>query len=187
MDMWSVGCVLYELFTGKILFPGETNNEMLKLMMDVKGPFPRKMLKRGLFCEKHFEDDANMSFKLTVKDPVTKQPVGPQGAQSWGWGVLREAVCTWGWRVRVVEPMQPCHASAGVPAGAGSIVQDAAAHWLRHTDRCAVCCHCQHASATSTHGCCGMLAGGMLWTCVLLFAGFPLLPCFAPPPPQTCA
>lgn len=36
MDMWSVGCVLYELFTGKILFPGRTNNEMLKLMMDTK-------------------------------------------------------------------------------------------------------------------------------------------------------
>lgn len=36
MDMWSVGCVLYELFTGKILFPGRTNNEMLKLMMDAK-------------------------------------------------------------------------------------------------------------------------------------------------------
>lgn len=37
MDMWSVGCVLYELYTGQILFPGRTNNEMLKLMMDVKG------------------------------------------------------------------------------------------------------------------------------------------------------
>jgi serine/threonine protein kinase len=37
MDMWSVGCVLYELFTGRILFPGKTNNEMLKLMM-VRGP-----------------------------------------------------------------------------------------------------------------------------------------------------
>jgi serine/threonine-protein kinase PRP4 len=46
MDMWSVGCVLYELFTGKILFPGRTNNDMLKLMMDVKGPFPKKMLKK---------------------------------------------------------------------------------------------------------------------------------------------
>lgn len=46
MDMWSVGCVLYELYTGKILFPGRSNNEMLKLMMDVKGPFPKKMLKK---------------------------------------------------------------------------------------------------------------------------------------------
>jgi serine/threonine protein kinase len=55
MDMWSVGCVLYELYTGKILFPGRTNNEMLKLMMDVKGPFPKKMLKkvRSFKCHAH--------------------------------------------------------------------------------------------------------------------------------------
>lgn len=75
MDMWSVGCVLYELFTGKILFPGRTNNEMLKLMMDVKGPFPKKMLKKGVFVDKHFEGDAQ-SFSLVEEDPVTKQPVG---------------------------------------------------------------------------------------------------------------
>jgi serine/threonine-protein kinase PRP4 len=75
MDMWSVGCVLYELFTGKILFPGRSNNEMLKLMMDVKGPFPKKMLKKGIFVEKHFEDDTSMSFALVEEDPVTKQPV----------------------------------------------------------------------------------------------------------------
>ena len=30
MDMWSIGCVVYELFTGRILFNGRTNNEMLK-------------------------------------------------------------------------------------------------------------------------------------------------------------
>ena len=45
MDMWSIGCVVYELLTGHILFPGKTNNEMLKLFMDVKGPFPKKMIK----------------------------------------------------------------------------------------------------------------------------------------------
>ena len=37
MDMWSLGCVIYETFTGQYLFPGRTNNAMLKLMMDVKG------------------------------------------------------------------------------------------------------------------------------------------------------
>jgi serine/threonine-protein kinase PRP4 len=36
MDMWSIGCVIYELFTSRILFPGHSNNEMIKLMMDVK-------------------------------------------------------------------------------------------------------------------------------------------------------
>ena len=43
---------MYELFTGKILFPGKTNNEMLKLIMDVKGPFPKKMLKKGAFTDR---------------------------------------------------------------------------------------------------------------------------------------
>lgn len=53
LDIWSVGSVIYELFTGKILFPGKTNNEMLKLIMDVKGPFPKKMLKKGAFTDRY--------------------------------------------------------------------------------------------------------------------------------------
>lgn len=43
--MWSVGCTLYELYTGKILFPGKTNNHMLKLAMDLKGKMPNKVRK----------------------------------------------------------------------------------------------------------------------------------------------
>ncbi len=67
--------MIYELYTGKILFPGRSNNEMLKLFMDVKGPFPKKMLKRGAFVAQHFEDDPNTSFALLEEDPVTKRPV----------------------------------------------------------------------------------------------------------------
>lgn len=37
LDMWSIGCTLYELYTGKILFPGRSNNQMLRLMMELKG------------------------------------------------------------------------------------------------------------------------------------------------------
>ena len=73
MDMWSVGCVLYELYTGKILFPGRSNNEMLKLMMDVQGPFPKKMLRRGAFADRHFDlKDPNCSFYHIEEDPVTQ-------------------------------------------------------------------------------------------------------------------
>ena len=46
MDIWSVGCCLYELYSGKVLFPGSTNNDMLRLHMELKGPFPKKMLKK---------------------------------------------------------------------------------------------------------------------------------------------
>lgn len=75
MDMWSIGCVVYELFTGRILFPGHTNNEMLKLMMEVKGAFTKKMLRKGAFVEKHFENDQNMSFASMEDDPITKTKV----------------------------------------------------------------------------------------------------------------
>lgn len=43
IDMWSVGCTLYELYTGKILFPGSSNNHMIKLAMDLKGKMPNKV------------------------------------------------------------------------------------------------------------------------------------------------
>jgi len=43
LDMWSVGCTLYELYTGKILLPGSSNNHMIKLAMDLKGKMPNKV------------------------------------------------------------------------------------------------------------------------------------------------
>ena len=41
--MWSIGCVVYELFTGRILFNGRTNNEMLKCDNRLC-PFPPSLL-----------------------------------------------------------------------------------------------------------------------------------------------
>ena len=75
MDVWAIGCTIYELYMGEILFPGHSNNEMLSLMMDLKGPFPKKMLKKGQFSHQHFENDANMSFALQEIDRVTGRPV----------------------------------------------------------------------------------------------------------------
>ena len=80
MDMWSIGCVVYELYTGKILFPGRSNNEMLKLMMDVGGAFPKKMLRKGAFADRHFDlKDPSCAFYHIEEDPVTKQPVRALG------------------------------------------------------------------------------------------------------------
>ncbi|KAF9214334.1 U4/U6 small nuclear ribonucleoprotein prp4 [Podila verticillata] len=76
LDMWSIGCTLYELFTGKILFSGRSNNQMLKHMMDLKGPFSKKMIRKGEFYLNHFDEDCNFLSveveKVTQKDVVRK-------------------------------------------------------------------------------------------------------------------
>ena len=56
IDMWSVGCTLYELYTGKILFPGRTNNQMLLHMMELKGRFNSKLIKKAPFGNVHFDE-----------------------------------------------------------------------------------------------------------------------------------
>lgn len=48
IDMWAVGCTIYELWTGKILFTGRTNNQMIKAFMDCLGWPTEKLLKKGL-------------------------------------------------------------------------------------------------------------------------------------------
>lgn len=75
IDLWSVAVSAYELFTGHLMFPGRSNNEMLKLFMAVKGRFPNKQLRAHLRqyetmgLDPHF--DADLRFKQYDLDPVT--------------------------------------------------------------------------------------------------------------------
>ncbi|KAI0854423.1 kinase-like protein [Daldinia vernicosa] len=59
VDMWSIGCTLYELYTGKILFTGDSNNQMLKAIMEIRGKFSSKLYKRGQLSHMHFDDFGN--------------------------------------------------------------------------------------------------------------------------------
>ncbi|TFK45922.1 kinase-like protein [Heliocybe sulcata] len=69
IDVWSIGCTLYELYTGKILFPGRSNNQMLLLMMELKGRFNSKMIKKAKFGDMYFDDLG--AFQSIEKDRVT--------------------------------------------------------------------------------------------------------------------
>ncbi|XP_045464953.1 serine/threonine-protein kinase prp4 [Harmonia axyridis] len=71
IDMWSAACTIYELYTGKILFSGKSNNQMLKFFMDVKGKFPNKVIRKGAFKEQHF--DSNCNFLYHEIDKVTER------------------------------------------------------------------------------------------------------------------
>ncbi|CAI5456238.1 unnamed protein product [Caenorhabditis angaria] len=46
-DVWSIGCILYELYTGSTLFQTHDNNEHLAMMERVLGSIPARMMKRA--------------------------------------------------------------------------------------------------------------------------------------------
>lgn len=70
IDLWSVAVTIYELYTGKIMFPGKTNNEMLKMFMDLRGKMTNKFIKKAVLKDKHFDADCNFIYRET--DKITK-------------------------------------------------------------------------------------------------------------------
>ncbi|KAH7730111.1 CMGC/DYRK/PRP4 protein kinase [Aphelenchoides avenae] len=74
IDLWSVAVTLYEVYTGKIMFPGKSNNQMLKFMMDLKGKFPNKIIRKAQF-KAHFDYNCNFLYheidKVTQRDKVS--------------------------------------------------------------------------------------------------------------------
>mmetsp|Transcript_89808 Transcript_89808/g.187711 ORF Transcript_89808/g.187711 Transcript_89808/m.187711 type:complete len:590 (+) Transcript_89808:436-2205(+) len=70
-DVFSMAATLCELFTGKVLFPGKSNNDMLRLFMEYKGKIPHKMIKTGTTWKQHF--DENLDFKYVTNDKVTRK------------------------------------------------------------------------------------------------------------------
>jgi serine/threonine-protein kinase PRP4 len=80
-DMWSAACLLFELYTGGPLFPGQDNNDMLWRIQALRGPFPHRLLRRhcaGVAAvgqealELHF-DPATLAFRRRVADAVSKE------------------------------------------------------------------------------------------------------------------
>ena len=71
IDLWAVGCVLYELYTGQILFHGASNNDMLYQVIRVKGAIHARMLKRAAFAGRHFSPQGE--FMLDREDVAGKR------------------------------------------------------------------------------------------------------------------
>jgi len=73
MDMFSYGCCLFEFSTGDTLFKSKNNNEHLRMIMEIRGMFPKKMLTKGKFTLEHF--DENFRFLEHIFDPVSKKEI----------------------------------------------------------------------------------------------------------------
>lgn len=76
IDMWSVGCILAELYTGVPIFPGENEQEQLACIMEVFGP-PEKHLiekstRRKLFFDSVGKPRLTVSSKGRRRRPSSK-------------------------------------------------------------------------------------------------------------------
>lgn len=47
VDMWALGCTLYELLTNEILFNGKDNHGMLAVIQEGRGKIPNRMINQG--------------------------------------------------------------------------------------------------------------------------------------------
>ena len=71
IDIWSVGCTLFELYTGKILFTGPNNNQMLRSIMECRGKFKNQVLRKAQFASLHFDDLLN--FRSVEKNKISRR------------------------------------------------------------------------------------------------------------------
>lgn len=85
LDIWSIACTLYELYTGKILLPGRSNNHMLLLVQELKGRYPARLVKKARFGDVHFEDAFFVyadKDKKSGAETIKKITIPPQPANS---------------------------------------------------------------------------------------------------------
>lgn len=77
IDMWSLGCILCELYTGYPIFPGENEHEQLLCMMEVLGSPSANMLERCSRRKVFFH--SNMQVRLV---PNSKGRIRKVGSKS---------------------------------------------------------------------------------------------------------
>jgi dual specificity tyrosine-phosphorylation-regulated kinase 2/3/4 len=77
IDMWSLGCILAELFTGYPIFPGENEQEQLACIMEVFGPPERNLIEKSsrkkLFFDSMGKPRLTVSSKGRRRRPSSKE------------------------------------------------------------------------------------------------------------------
>lgn len=72
IDMWSLGCILYELYVGFPLFAGEDEREQMGCIMEVKGLPPRSLIVMASRRKVFFDDDYNPIIPPNSKGKIRK-------------------------------------------------------------------------------------------------------------------
>ncbi|GKB38765.1 dual specificity tyrosine-phosphorylation-regulated kinase 4-like protein [Tanacetum coccineum] len=62
IDIWSLGCILAELYSGDVLFPNDALVILLARVIGMLGPIDIEMLENGLETDKYFTKDFNLFY-----------------------------------------------------------------------------------------------------------------------------
>ncbi|KAF3023812.1 hypothetical protein E8E15_003019 [Penicillium rubens] len=77
IDMWSLGCILAELFTGYPIFPGENEQEQLACIMEIFGPPEKHLIEKSsrkkLFFDSLGKPRLTVSSKGRRRRPSSKE------------------------------------------------------------------------------------------------------------------
>jgi len=68
IDMWSLGCVVAELYTNEVTFQNDSELSMLSRIEAICGPFPRHMIAKGRNSHRIFTDSGLIYEKIASED-----------------------------------------------------------------------------------------------------------------------
>lgn len=71
VDIWSLGCILAELWTGQVLFANKSIQTMLAKIIGLCGEFPKDMMENGEFTPKFFTKDNHLFEKNRKNGKIT--------------------------------------------------------------------------------------------------------------------
>ncbi|KAF9283675.1 hypothetical protein BGZ74_001870 [Mortierella antarctica] len=72
IDMWSLGCILAELYTGYPLFPGENEQEQLSCIMEIQGVPDRHLIEKSSRRKVFFDSAGNPKIVVNSKGKKRK-------------------------------------------------------------------------------------------------------------------
>jgi len=73
IDIWSIGCILAELFTGQVLFLNDTLATLLARVTAIIGEIPYHMLEQGAYYWRYFTNDGVL-YDRRADGPVLIEP-----------------------------------------------------------------------------------------------------------------
>merc|ERR1712151_1226078 len=73
IDLWSLGCILAELWTGYVLFQNDSVQRLLARILGIIGEVPSHMMTRGRYVPQYFTQDGQLYQAVDKKCPERGQ------------------------------------------------------------------------------------------------------------------